>query len=73
MFLKDPLLEWVFPNLDQNWIEEISKEFSLDPVSSRILANKGFSTLKQINRFLYSMLPNLHNPDLFSGMKPAVE
>ncbi|NCF70285.1 MAG: single-stranded-DNA-specific exonuclease RecJ [Chlamydiales bacterium] len=72
MLFTESELEWVYPEVNETWISKISKEFCLDYVTSRILANKGFSTLKQVNRFLYSMLPNLHNPSSLSDMDAAI-
>lgn len=72
MFPKEPELEWSYPETNEKWVEKIAREFSLHPITASILATKGFNTLKEVNRFLYSMLPNLHNPELLSDMDAAI-
>ncbi|MFN0064955.1 MAG: single-stranded-DNA-specific exonuclease RecJ [Chlamydiales bacterium] len=74
MDLTSPTLEpiWVYPETDPQWIEEIIQEFAIHPITAQILASRNFDSLEQINRYLYSKLPDLHDPKLFLDMTKAV-
>ena len=63
---------WVMPKEDTKWINKIVSEFNIHPVTAQIFASRGFETLEEIHKFLYSSLPNLHDPSLFQDMDKAV-
>lgn len=64
---------WVYPKDNPEWIESIVKEFKIHPVVAKILATRGFTTLDDIHKYLYSKLPDLHDPFLLAEMEPAVK
>jgi len=66
-------LLWVYPKIDNPWLKTIVKEFNIHPVTAQILLTRGFSTLKEINNYLYAKLPNLYDPNLFQNMDHAVD
>lgn len=68
---KDPL--WIYPNLDEDWLKCIIKEFNIHPSAAEVLASKDFEDLDEIHEFLYGKLPNLLDPHLFPEMEKAVE
>lgn len=66
-------LIWVYPHTDEALKQSIIKEFKLHPVIAQILVARGFKSLKHIHDYLYSTLPDLHDPFLMSEMPQAVE
>ncbi len=64
---------WVYPKEDPKWLDEIVKEFRFHPITAQILISRGFSTIDQIHHYLYSKLPDLHDPKLFLEMNKAVK
>lgn len=64
---------WIYPKNDPKWKDSIIKEFKIHPVTAQILVSRGFQTLDQIHDYLYSKLPDLHDPFLFAEMPQAVE
>lgn len=53
--------------------EKIKSELSLNPIVSRILANRGASDAKEAQEFLTTSLSSLNNPFLFKDMEKSVE
>lgn len=68
---EDPI--WVFPKNDPVLKESIIKEFKIHPVTAQILISRGFKTLQEIHDYLYSKLPDLHDPFLMAEMPQAVD
>ncbi len=64
---------WISPTIDPAWAQKIVDEFHIHPVTAQILAARGFSSLEEIHRFLYAMLPDLHDPFLMPDMDKAVK
>lgn len=64
---------WVYPKNEPEWKESIIKEFKIHPVVAQILISRGFSSLEQIHKYLYSKLPDLYDPFLISEMDAAVD
>ncbi|NGX58030.1 MAG: Single-stranded-DNA-specific exonuclease RecJ [Chlamydiae bacterium] len=64
---------WVHPKNNAKLKQSIVKEFKLHPVIAQILVSRGFRTFEDIHRFLYSKLPDLHDPYLFNEMNLAVD
>src|SRR5438128_2366200 len=64
---------WVYPNLDNELKDKIIKEFKINPVIAQILVSRGFKNFEQIHDFLYTKLPDLHDPLLMAEMPQAVE
>lgn len=63
---------WVYPREDPEWKEQIVREFHIHPVTAQVFVSRGFSTLDEINNYLYSQLPDLLDPFLLTGMDRAV-
>jgi single-stranded-DNA-specific exonuclease len=68
---EDPI--WVYPKHDPALREGIIKEFKIHPVTAQILISRGFNTLSDIHDYLYSKLPDLHDPFLMAEMPQAVD
>lgn len=68
---KGPL--WIYPELDQDWVNEIISEFSINPITAQVLASKNLNDTDEIHDYLYGKLPNLLDPHLFPQMDKAVE
>jgi single-stranded-DNA-specific exonuclease len=64
---------WVYPKEDPKWVEAITKEFNIHPVTAQVLTSRGFTTLDDIHHYLYAKLPQLLDPSLFPDMDKAVE
>lgn len=69
--IDDPL--WMYPHLDPALKESVIKEFKIHPVIAQILISRGFTTLEEIHDYLYSKLPDLHDPFLLAEMPLAVD
>jgi single-stranded-DNA-specific exonuclease len=70
---RDASLAWVRPKEDPKLVKEIMREFQLHQVTAQILVSRGFKTLPEIHDFLYSQLPDLHDPSLLQQMDVAVD
>lgn len=68
---EDPI--WVYPKNDPAWLEQIVKEFRIHPITAQILVSRGFTSFEEIHHYLYSKLPDLNDPNLFSDMGKAVK
>ena len=64
--------KWVAPIKNPEWLKKIISEFNIHPVTAQILISRGFSSLEEIRNYLYSTLPNLHDPSLFQDMDKAL-
>lgn len=69
--LNEPI--WIYPPEDPSWLEQITKEFNIPPITAQILISRGFNSPEQIHHFLYSKLPDLHDPRNFFEMSKAVQ
>lgn len=69
--IEDPL--WMYPRLDPVLKENVIKEFKIHPVIAQILVSRGFTSLEEIHDYLYSKLPDLHDPFLLAEMPQAVD
>ncbi|MCE5317976.1 MAG: single-stranded-DNA-specific exonuclease RecJ [Parachlamydia sp.] len=69
--IEDPL--WMYPRLDPTLKESVIKEFKIHPVIAQILVSRGFTSLEEIHDYLYSKLPDLHDPFLLAEMPQAVD
>lgn len=69
--VEDPL--WMYPRLDPALKESVIKEFKIHPVIAQILVSRGFTSLEEIHDYLYSKLPDLHDPFLLAEMPQAVD
>ncbi len=69
--VEDPL--WMYPHLDPALKDAIIKEYKIHPVIAQILISRGFTSLEEIHDYLYSKLPDLHDPFLLAEMPLAVD
>lgn len=68
-----PELLWIYPKDDPKWLNQIIKEFNIHPITAQILVSRGFASIDQIHHYLYSKLPDLHDPIFFQDMDIAVK
>ncbi|KPL00931.1 MAG: hypothetical protein AMJ91_02400 [candidate division Zixibacteria bacterium SM23_73_3] len=67
-------LKWeLLPEPDQRAVNQLSSEFSLPQVATRILVTRGLDTISKAEGFLSPSLDNLLDPFLLSGMQKGVE
>ncbi|AAD18703.1 ssDNA-specific exonuclease [Chlamydia pneumoniae TW-183] len=66
-------LLWAHPKEDPAFLGMIIKEFHLPPTVAQIFISRGFQTIQEIHKFLYSHLSSLYDPGLFLDMSKAVE
>lgn len=64
---------WVYPPLQNELKDKITKEFNIHPVIAQILISRGFTSLDSIHDYLYARLPELHDPNLLAEMQQAVD
>lgn len=64
---------WIYPIHQDEWKEQIIREFKIHPVIAQILVSRGFKSFEEIHDFLYAKLPDLHDPFLMAEMPQAVE
>lgn len=64
---------WVYPKIDPSWKRRIVDALHLHPVTAQLLVSRGFSDLGEIRDFIYSKLPDLHDPYTMTDMGAAVE
>ena len=63
---------WILPKSNPGWLNKIIKEFNIHPVTAQIMVSRGFSTIEEIQKFLYATLPHLYDPSLFKDMDRAI-
>jgi single-stranded-DNA-specific exonuclease len=66
-------LVWIYPKIENEWKETITKEFKIHPVTAQVLVSRGFTTLDEIHDYLYAKLPDLYDPFLMPEMQQAVD
>ncbi len=65
---------WVSPTVKYNpELIEAGKSRGLHPLVCQILANRGFKSFPEVERFLEPSLRDLYDPFLMKGMEPAVD
>lgn len=50
----------------------IARQFGIDPVTARVIRNRGIEGQENIERYLYGNLDGLYSPWLLKDMRPAV-
>jgi len=68
-----PKKRWLIQDINQNIIDNLVKEYGIDPIVARLLAIRGINEKEMIARFLNQDLTLLHDPFLFVSMKKAVD
>ena len=51
----------------------IARQFGIDPVTARVIRNRGIEGQENIERYLYGNLDGLYSPWLLKDMRPAVD
>lgn len=51
----------------------IARQFGIDPVTARVIRNRGIEDRENIERYLYGDLDSLYSPWLLKDMRPAVD
>jgi single-stranded-DNA-specific exonuclease len=63
---------WLIPEVDSQAARELGAALRLQPLTARILVNRGFRDAASAQRFLAPALDHLHDPLLLTGMREAV-
>lgn len=66
---------------EQSWMlqtkradfDGIARQFGIDPVTARVIRNRGIEGRENIERYLYGDLDSLYSPWLLKDMRPAVD
>ena len=64
---------WVIPNADPQAERELAGSLRVQPLTARVLLNRGYSDAASAQRFLKPSIEHLHSPMLLTGMREAVE
>lgn len=64
--------KWILQNKRANF-NELGKKFGISPVLVRIMVNRDVKEEKDIKKYLYGSLADLHNPHLMKDLDGAVE
>ncbi len=68
-----PPLLWDLQPCDERAAASLSASLGIDPVTSRLLCQRGVTTPEQAGKFLNPSLDDLHDPFLLAGMREAVD
>ena len=63
---------WIIPNPGESSIRELAGALGIQPLTARILINRGLSDPETARRFLSPSLDHLHDPGLLAGMPEAL-
>ncbi|MFN4173687.1 MAG: single-stranded-DNA-specific exonuclease RecJ [Parachlamydiaceae bacterium] len=63
--------KWIFPQENEALKEAIVKEYKIHPAIAQVLVSRGYNSIEEVHDFLYSRLPNLHDPFLLPEMNKA--
>jgi single-stranded-DNA-specific exonuclease len=64
---------WLLPRFDPREIEALTKAAGIQAPAARVLVNRGYRDPAAAERFLRPSLEHLHDPFLFTDMRPAVD
>lgn len=65
-------LIWVEPYENLEETNRLIDEFNIHPITARLLIARKINDVDSVHKFLYSKLPDLHDPYLLPGMQDAV-
>ena len=63
---------WMLQTKRANF-DGIARQFGIDPVTARVIRNRGIEGRENIERYLYGDLDSLYSPWLLKDMRPAVD
>jgi single-stranded-DNA-specific exonuclease len=66
-------VHWASRPFDPAAAERLSREAALDPLTARLLAQRGIADAESAQRFLTPKLDHLHAPEKMRGMDVAIE
>ncbi|MCX6635022.1 MAG: DHH family phosphoesterase, partial [Acidobacteria bacterium] len=64
---------WLLPSFDPREIDALAKAAGIHAPAVRVLVNRGYRDPAAAERFLRPSLEHLHDPFLFTDMRPAVD
>src|SRR5579864_7271161 len=67
-----PAANWLMPVLDGGAIRALADALRVDPITARVLINRGWSDPDAARLFLKPSIQHLHDPLLLAGMPEAV-
>ncbi len=67
-----PSIEWLLPNSDPECVRGLAACLGIQPLTARVLINRGLSDPDSARRFLAPSLDHLHDPLALTGMAEAV-
>lgn len=68
-----PRTVWKLPDKQSQIHDELSKEFGIKPIVSRMLINRNISDPEDAHRFLHPSLKDLHSPFLMKDIEKGVD
>lgn len=64
---------WLIPEIDPQKCGELAASLGIQPLTARVLINRGFGDPLSARRFLTPTIEHLHDPHLLTGMREAVD
>ncbi len=68
-----PDVQWLLPNFDPESARRLAACLDIQPLTARVLMNRGLADPECARRFLNPSLEHLHDPLLLTGMEQAVD
>ena len=68
-----PAAQWLIPEVDPHAVSDLAAALHTQPLTARVLVNRGLTDPKAALRFLAPSLDHLHDPLALTGMREAVE
>jgi single-stranded-DNA-specific exonuclease len=65
--------QWLIPAVDQQAARDLAAALQVQPLTARVLLNRGLSDPETAKRFLAPSIEHLHDPLALTGMREAVE
>jgi single-stranded-DNA-specific exonuclease len=67
-----PTSQWLLPDVDPQRTRTLADSLRVQPLTARVLLNRGLDDPEAARRFLAPSLDHLHDPYLLTGMQDAV-
>ena len=68
-----PNLRWLIPDVDAKSVQDLAASLRIQPLTARVLVNRGLGDPTTAQRFLAPSIEHLHEPKLLTGIPEAVE